>query len=42
MSGTEGSIGRYDAPVLRIARIAIIASSERGINSATDSPGAAP
>ena len=41
-SGCAGSIGRYAAPVLSTARIATIASAERGSSSATRSPGPAP
>ena len=41
-SGSAGSIGRYAAPVLSTARIAMTASAERGNSSATHPPGAAP
>ncbi len=34
-SGCAGSIGTYAAPVLSTARIATIASAERGNNNAT-------
>ncbi|BCO74081.1 hypothetical protein MINTM008_34160 [Mycobacterium intracellulare] len=40
--GSAGSIGTYAAPVLRTARIATIASADRGIATATRWPGAAP
>ncbi|SHT07462.1 Uncharacterised protein [Mycobacteroides abscessus subsp. abscessus] len=41
-SGTAGSIGRYAAPVLRIPKIAAIASADRLLSSATTCPGPAP
>ena len=41
-SGWAGSIGRYAAPDLSTASIAMIASAERENSSATDCPGPAP
>ncbi|OBK45119.1 hypothetical protein A5655_12435 [Mycobacterium sp. 1081908.1] len=41
-AGTAGSIGTYAAPVLSTARIATIASADRGNNSATRCPGPIP
>ncbi|GFG97331.1 hypothetical protein MTIM_32100 [Mycobacterium timonense] len=41
-SGTAGSIGRYAAPDLSTAKIAMIASADRPNISATDCPAPAP
>ena len=41
-AGTAGSIGRYAAPVFSTAKIATIASADRGNSSATHCPGPAP
>ena len=41
-SGTAGSIGTYVAPVFSTAKIATIASAERGNNNATRCPGPTP
>ncbi|SON63896.1 hypothetical protein MSIMFI_05427 [Mycobacterium simulans] len=41
-SGTAGSIGRYAAPVLSTAKIAVIAWAERSTNNPTTSPAPTP